>query len=146
MYMNIEKKWEKSTFKLSESKWWKEAIKETEKRLDNLVKAYSIFLEQDISADKKKGDIIQWWYLVKPTAESVNAHFKDPTQPIKLSLQTNNKTGGEYQKETIEFDPKKESIDKKEITVSGIKYSLSLKTDNKIGYKIIVKKGEVTGE
>jgi len=31
----------------------KEAIKETEKRLDNLVKAYSIFLEQDI-ADKTK--------------------------------------------------------------------------------------------
>jgi len=76
--------------------------------------------------------------------ESINKHFKDPTQPIEMILQTNNKVSGEYQKETLLFDPKKETIDKKTVTVNNIKYSLSLKPDSKLGYKIIVKKGEVT--
>jgi hypothetical protein len=58
--MNIEvnKKGGKTTFEMEPSKGREGAIKETEKRLDNLVKAYSIFLEQDIS-DKTKGDTIQ---------------------------------------------------------------------------------------
>ena len=62
---------------MTPSKGWEEAIKETEKRLENLVKAYSVFLEQDISTVKEaKGDIIQGWYLVKPTAENRNKYFK----------------------------------------------------------------------
>jgi hypothetical protein len=75
--------------------------------------------------------------------ESINRHFKDPTQNIELVLQTNNKINGEYQKETILFDPKKETIDKKTVTVNNIQYSLSLKPDSKLGYKIIVKKGDI---
>ena len=78
--------------------------------------------------------------------ESINKHFKDPTQQIELMLQTNNKVSGEYQKETILFDPKKETIDKKTVTVNNIQYSLSLKPDYTFGYKIIVKKGEISAE
>lgn len=145
MYLDVEKKGNKNIFSIKESKGWKEAIKETEKRLDNLVKAYNIFLEQDITTDKRKGDILQWRYLVRPTMESTNAYFKDPTQNITLSLQTNNKIAGEYQKETIVFNPSKENIEQKEITINNIKYSLTLKRDKEkeLGYKIIVKKEEV---
>ena len=77
--------------------------------------------------------------------ESTNAYFKDPTQNITLSLQTNNKIADEYQKETIVFNPSKESIEQKEITINNIKYTLTLKHDKEkeLGYKIIVKKGEV---
>ena len=144
MYLEINKKWEKNVFDITLSQWWKEAIKETEKRLNNLVKSYSIFLEQDITTDKTKGDILQWWYLVKPTSQSANEYFKDPTQNISLSLQTNNKIGGEYQKETIIFDPARQNIEPKEIVFSGITYGLSIKMDDKMGYKIIVKKGQVS--
>ncbi|MEI8009147.1 MAG: hypothetical protein WCI00_07420 [bacterium] len=118
---------------MTPSKGWEEAIKETEKRLENLVKAYSVFLEQDISTVKEaKGDIIQGWYLVKPTAENRNKYFKDPSQNTEMVLKTNNKTGDIYQEEKLVFNPQKETLDKKEITINKIKYSLSIKTDSKM--------------
>ena len=145
MPMNLEviKRWGKTTFDMTPSKGWEEAIKETEKRLENLVKAYSVFLEQDISTVKEaKGDIIQGWYLVKPTAENRNKYFKDPSQNTEMVLKTNNKTGDIYQEEKLVFNPQKETLDKKEITINKIKYSLSIKTDSKMWYRIVVHKGE----
>ena len=79
---------------------------------------------------------------MKPTAENRNKYFKDPSQNIEIVLKTNNKMGEVYQEEKLIFNPQKETLDKKEITINNIKYSLSVKKDDKMGYKIVVYKGE----
>lgn len=142
MYVDISKKWEKNIFTLSQSKWWQEAIKETEKRLDNLGKAYSIFLEQDITT-KAKGDIMQWWYMVKPTIENTNNYLKDPAKNIDIFIKTNNKINDKFQEQKITFNPEKETIDPTKITVNSVKYIIKLERDKNIGYKIIFKKDDV---
>ena len=142
MYLDINKeKSGKRTFKLSESDGRKDAIEETEKRLENLVKAYSVFLEQDISTEKDtKWDVMRWWYLVKPTKEIKNKYFKNPESNIELFLKTNNQVGGEYQETKIIFDPIKESVEPTEITINTIKYSLAVKPDSELWYKVVIKK------
>ena len=136
----------KNIFKLTESKGREEAIKKTEKRLENLVKACKISLEQESTANNRKGDMMEGRYLVKPTIESINTHFKDPTKDIEFTIRTNNKVGGKYVEQKIKFNPTKETLDPKNITIDGIKYGLRLKTDNKMIYKIIVNKGEATAQ
>lgn len=143
MYANIETKGNQKTIELTPSPAWIKAIQEMERRLELLTRAYSVFLEQDIANTTMEGKSMFGWYLVKPTPKNKNEYFQNPDTTITLLLQTNNKIGDTYQKQEILFDPVKQSIDKKEIIVNNIRYSITLKADEKVGYKIIIKKGEV---
>lgn len=54
MQLDISTKGDKNIFNLTPSAGREEAIKEMEKRLEQLVSAYSVFLEQDIEGTQTK--------------------------------------------------------------------------------------------